>query len=113
MKGSTPAFLKIDNDEVGSYYVIREHIKVPAEYRPEIPLQADLSKDTDWEGATNKILLIAIPTLIPLPYGREIESTTFDDDFAKEMQKISSKHGFWAKTKSNVINQVETDTTQR
>jgi hypothetical protein len=54
-------------------------------------------------------LLIAIPTLFPLPYGTEIESTTFDDDFVKEMQKKSSKHGFWAKTMSNVINQVETD----
>ncbi len=45
-EGSTPAFLKIDNDEVGSCYAIREHNKVPAEYCPEIPLQADLVKDT-------------------------------------------------------------------
>jgi hypothetical protein len=108
-EGSTPAFLKIDNDEVGSCCAIHEHNKVPAEYRPEIPLQADLVKDTDWEDATNKILLIAIPTFVPLPYGKEIESTTFDDGFAEEMQKISSKHGFWAKTMSNVIDQVETD----
>ncbi len=105
-EGSTPTFLKINNDEVGS---CREHNKVPSEYCPEIPLQADLVKDTNWEDATNKILLIAIPTLVPLPYGKEIESTTFNDNFVEEMQKISSKHGFWAKTMSNVINQVETD----
>jgi hypothetical protein len=108
-EGSTPAFLKIDNDEVGSFYAIHEHNKVPAEYRPEIPLQADLVKDTDWKDATNKILLIPIPTLIPLPYGKKIESTTFDDNLVEEMQKISSEHCFWAKTMSNVINQVETN----
>jgi hypothetical protein len=104
-----PAFLKIDNDKVGSCYAICEHNKVPAEHRPEIPLQADLVKETDWEDATNEISLIAIPTLVPLPYGKEIESTTFDNDFVKEMQKISSKHGFWAKTMSDVIDQVETN----
>jgi hypothetical protein len=54
-------------------------------------------------------MLIAIPTFVPLPYGKEIEITTFDNDFVKEMQKISSKHGFWVKTTSDVINQVEAD----
>jgi hypothetical protein len=68
-----------------------------------------LVKETDWEYATNKISLIAIPTLIPLPYGKEIESTTFNDDFAKEMQNISSKHGFWAKSMAKFIDQVETE----
>jgi hypothetical protein len=52
--------------------------------------------------------LIAIPTLVPLPYSKEIESTTFNDDFAKEMQKNSSEHGFGAKSMADVINQVET-----
>jgi hypothetical protein len=48
----------------------------------------------DWEYATNKTPLIAIPTLVPLPYGKEIESTTFNDDFAEEIQNISSEHIF-------------------
>jgi hypothetical protein len=63
----------------------------------------------DWKYATNEILLIAIPTLVPLPYGKEIESTTFNDNFAEEMQNISSEHGFGAKSMANIIDQVETE----
>ncbi len=103
-KGSTPTFFRIDNDKVGSCYAIREHNKVPAEYQLETPLPADLVKKTDWEYVTNKILLIAIPTLVPLPYGKEIESTTFNNNFAKEMQITSSEHGFWANSMADVIN---------
>jgi hypothetical protein len=33
--------------------------------------------------------------------------TIFNDDFAEEMQKISSEHGFWVKTMSNVLEQKE------
>jgi hypothetical protein len=108
-EGSTPAFFKIDNDNVGSCYAIHEHNEVPAEYRPETPLPVDLVKETDWEDATNKNFLIAIPTLVPLPYGKDIESTTFNDDFTEEMKNISSKHSFWAKSIADVINQVETE----
>jgi hypothetical protein len=108
MRAALPPFLKIDNEKVGSCYAIREHNRVPTEYQPETPLPAELVKEIDWEYATNKILLIPIPILVPLPYGREIESTTFSNGFAREIQTISSKHGFWAKSMANVINQVET-----
>ncbi len=70
---------------------------------------ANMVKETDWEQATTKIAIIANPTLVPLPFGKEIESPIFDNDFAKEMQKISSEHGFWAKTMSNVLKQKETE----
>jgi hypothetical protein len=35
--------------------------------------------------------------------------TIFNDDFAEEMQKILSDHGFWAKTMSNILEQKETE----
>jgi hypothetical protein len=35
------------------------------------------------------IALIVLPTLAPLPFGMDIESTMLDDDFVKEMAKIS------------------------
>jgi hypothetical protein len=54
-----------------------------------------------------KIAIIAIPTLAPLLFGKEIELPIFDDDFAEEMQKILSEHGIWAKTMSKVLKQKE------
>ena len=46
-ESSSPAFFKIDKDDIGSCYAICEHNKVPTEFRPEIPLQEDSVKDTD------------------------------------------------------------------
>ena len=66
-------------------------------------------KDTDWEFASAEILLVAIPTLVPLPYGKEIKSTTLDNEFNDEMQGISNKHGFWEKTMHDAIKQAELD----
>jgi hypothetical protein len=68
-ESSSPAFFKINKDEIGSCYAIRDFNLVPAEFRPEIALQADLVKDTDWDEANMEIALITIPTLAPLPYG--------------------------------------------
>jgi hypothetical protein len=57
-----------------------------------------------------EIALIAIPPLAPIPYGtKEIKSTTLDDNFIEEMKAISSEHGFWAQTMSDVVNQHEID----
>ncbi len=107
-ESSSPAFFKIDQDEIGSCYAIREHTKIPAKFRPKIALQSDSVKDTDWEDAQMEIALIAIPTLAPIPYGtKEIKSTTLDDKFIEEMKAILSEHGFWAQTMSDVINQHE------
>ncbi len=38
-----------------------------------------------------------LPTLAPVPFGTEIKSTTLDDDFVKEMARISPEHRIWAK----------------
>ena len=40
-ESSSPAFFRIDKDNIGSCYPIREHNAVPTEFRPVIPLQAD------------------------------------------------------------------------
>ena len=110
-ESSSPAFFKIDKDDIGSCYAIREHDKVPTEFRPEIPLQADSVKDTDWDnaGVEMEIALIAIPNIVPIPFVTEINSTTADDDFSDEMKKISDVHGFWAQTMGDVVDQFETD----
>ena len=108
-ESSSPAFFKIDKDDIGSCYAIREHNKVPTEFRPEIPLQADSVKETDWDDAGVEIALIAIPNIVPIPFGTEINSTTADDDFTDEMKKISDVHGFWAQTMGDVVDQFETD----
>jgi hypothetical protein len=56
-----------------------------------------------------EIALVAIPTLAPIPYRKEIISTTLDDRFIEEMRAISTTHGFWAQTMNDVINQHEVD----
>jgi hypothetical protein len=56
-----------------------------------------------------EIALIAIPTLAPLPYKKEMKSAILDDGFIEEMKGISNKHGFWAQTMSDVINQFKVD----
>ena len=108
-ESSSPAFFKIDSDEIGSCCAIIEHPKIPPEFRPEIPLQSDSVKDTDWEDAQMEIALVAIPTLAPIPYGKEITSLTLDENFVAEMSTISKEHGFWAQTMRDVVEQHEVD----
>ena len=38
-ESSSPAFIKIDKDNIGSCYAIREHNEVPTEFRPKIPFR--------------------------------------------------------------------------
>ena len=66
-------------------------------------------KDTSWDDAGVEIALIAIPNIVPIPFGTEINSTTADNDFIDKMKKISDVHGFWAKTMGDVVDQLETD----
>jgi hypothetical protein len=108
-ESSSPAFFKIDQDEIGSCYAILEHAKIPTYFRPETSLQADSVKDTDWDDAQMEISLIAIPTIALIPFGKEITSTTLDDNFIDEMKAISGELGFWAQTMSDVIDQHELD----
>jgi hypothetical protein len=108
-ESSSPAFFKIDSDEIGSCCAIIEHPKIPPEFRPEIPLQSDSVKDTDWEDAQMEVALVAIPTLAPIPYGKEITSLTLDENFVAEMSTISKEHSFWAQTMRDVVEQHEVD----
>jgi hypothetical protein len=57
----------------------------------------------------NEIALIAIPTIALIPYGKEIKSTTLDDDFIDEMKAISIELGFWARTMIDAVDQHELD----
>ena len=66
-------------------------------------------KDTNWDNASVEIALIAIPYIVPIPFGTEINSTISDDDFIKEMQSISDGHSLWTQMMGNVIDQFETD----
>ena len=65
--------------------------------------------DTNWDDADVKIALIVIPNIVPIPFGKEIISTTTNNDFIDEMQRISNIHGFWAQTMGGVVDQFETD----
>jgi hypothetical protein len=96
-ESSSPAFFKINKDEISSCYAIRDFNLVPAEFRPEIALQATLVKDTDWDEANMEIALITIPTLAPLPYRKEMKSAILDDGFIEEMKSISNEQVFGLK----------------
>ncbi len=50
-----------------------------------------------------------IPMLTPIPYGKGVDSTVFDDSFVNEMEKMSGEHGFWARMMSNAIKQAKTE----
>jgi hypothetical protein len=104
-EGCTPAIITIDGDEVGFCFAVKYFNGIPQEYCPEIPLKVNMVKDTAWENAEQYITLIALPTLVPIPFGTDVESTTFDEAFMEEMTKISAEHGFWAKTMSYVFEQ--------
>ncbi len=105
---STPAIIKIDGKEVGSCFIIQNYEEIPMIFCPQIPLQAKMVKDAEWEEATKDIALIVLPTLAPLPFGRDIESTMLNNDFIKEMAKITVKHGFWAKMMVDAFEQEDT-----
>jgi hypothetical protein len=65
-------------------------------------------KDTEWEAATKDIALIVLPTLAPLPFGRDIESTMLNNDFVEEMAKSRVEHKFWAKMMADAFDQEDT-----
>jgi hypothetical protein len=105
-KESTPAIITIDGNEVGSCFAVKYFNGIPEEFCPEISYEVNMVKDTAWENAMQDIALIALSTLVPIPFGTYVESTIFDDAFMEEMNKISAEHGFWAKTMSDIFEQV-------
>ena len=110
-ESSSPTFFKIDKDNIGSCYAVRDHNTVPMEFRPKIPLHAKSVNDTDWDNAEMEIALITIPTITLLPFGKEISSSISDDDFIEEMKSISNRHGFGAQTMINVMSSINSRST--
>jgi hypothetical protein len=106
---STPAIIKINGDKVGSCFTIQNVLDIPKNFLPEIPLQIDSVKDTDWAKANKDIALVNLPALAPLQFGAGIKSIALDDGFIKEMKTLSFKHGFWAKMMVNAHDQYATD----
>jgi hypothetical protein len=96
-ESSSPAFFKIDQDKIGLCCAILEHANIPAEFRPEIALQADSVKDTDWDDAQMEIAFITIPAIALIPYGKEIKNTTLDENFINETKAVLSETDFGIK----------------
>ncbi len=90
---------------MGSCFTVEYFKEIPEEFCPKIPLKVNMVKDTAWENAMQNIALIALPTLIPIPFGMYVESTIFDNAFMEEMNKILAEHGFWAKRMSDIFEQ--------
>jgi hypothetical protein len=107
-KKCTPAFFKIDGDEIGPCYAIQKHEEIPTKHRPEISLQADIVKGTNYEDYPHEISMWVSPNLSPLPFGAKIEQTLFNNAFIEELGTISKYHGIWAKLMAEVINQAVT-----
>ena len=106
-EGSNPAIITIDADEVGSCFAVQYFNGIPEDFCPNIPLEINVVKDTAWENAEMDIALIALPTLISIPFGTGVQLTLFNKVFAEEMTKKSAEHGFWAKTMSNIFKQAQ------
>jgi hypothetical protein len=68
-KKCTPAFFKIDGEKIGLCYATQKHEEIPTEHWPEISLQADVVKGTNYEDYPHKISMWVIPNLSPLPFG--------------------------------------------
>ena len=87
----------------------KKHEDIPSKHHPEMPLQADIVKGTNYQNYPHKISMLVIPNLSPLPFGKKIEQTSFNDAFIEEMATISKDHGVWAKLMSKVIDQAVTN----
>jgi hypothetical protein len=105
----TPAFIKTDSEEVGSCWVIHFLDSLPPTHCPDMPLSADILKDTIWKEPKKELVLCMIPSLAPVLFGKRIESTIFDDNFVDKMEKMSEEHGFWARMMNLVLEQADTE----
>ncbi len=108
-EGSTPAIIKIEGGEIGSFFMIQVFKDILENFRPKIALQPEMLKNSGWVNAMKDLALIVIPTLAPLPFGKVIESTMLADDFIKEMMKLSPKHGSWEKMMADAFIQEDSD----
>jgi hypothetical protein len=108
-EGSTPGIIKIDGGEIGSCFTIQVFEDIPKNFCPKIALQPEMLKDSEWDEATKNLALVVLPTLAPLPFGKEIKSTMLENNFLNKMMKISPDHGFWAKMMVNAFAQEDSD----
>ena len=107
---SEPAFIKINEDCIGSSFAIQNHLEIPLAIRSEIPLPAELLRDTSWNEAPEDIALAVFPNLVPIPFGAVIpDGVTPGDEFFEVFQAISMEHGEWAKLITEQIEQSESD----
>jgi hypothetical protein len=106
---STPAIIKIDCGEIRLCFTIQVFDDIPKNFRPKIALQPEMLKDSEWIEATKNLALVVLPTLAPIPFGKEIKSTMLDNDFLKKMIKISPENGFWAKMMVDAFVQEDSD----
>ena len=101
---SEPAFIKINEDCIGSSFAIQNHLEISLVICSEIPLPAELLHDTSWNEAPKDI------ALAPIPFGAVIlDEVTPGDEFFKVFQAISTEHGKWAKLITEQIEQSESD----
>ena len=63
---SIPAYIKIEEDEIGSCYAIQGFGKVQEEHCPDISLRANIVVDTIWEDARIGAVCIPHPHTNPL-----------------------------------------------
>jgi hypothetical protein len=100
------ALIRIDVEDVGSCLVIQNTNTFPQEFHPQ-PLRSNTIKDMIWQEAKSNISLCAIPTIAPIPYGADIESTIADKIFIEEIATILTAHSFWVKSMVDMIAQAD------
>ncbi len=89
---SEPAFIKINEDCIGSSFAIQNHLEIPLAIRSEIPLPAELLRDTSWNEAPEDIALAVFPNMVPIPFGAVIpDGVTPGDEFFEVFQAISTR----------------------
>ncbi len=79
---SEPAFIKINEDCIGSSFAIQNHREIPLAIRSKIPLHAELLRGTTWDEAPKEIALAAFPNMVPILFGTVIpDGVTPGDEF--------------------------------
>jgi hypothetical protein len=92
---SKHAFIKINEDCIGSSFVIQNHShrKIPLSIRSEIPLPAELLQDTTWDEAQEEIALAAFPNMVPISFGAVISNgVTPGNEFIEVFLVILPEH---------------------
>ncbi len=84
----------------------KNHLEIPLAIRSEIPLPAELLRDTSWDEVPKEIALAVFPNMVPIPFGAVIpDGVTPGNEFFEVFQAISTEHGKWAKLITEQIEQ--------